>query len=76
MLDDSPLFSFWRLAPPDLRRQIGVYPENITTFLYFVPDGRSFLVISPTGYEIEDSSITTYADEILTSYLRKEYVDI
>lgn len=28
------------------------------------------------GYEIEDSSITTYAHEILTSYLRKEYVDI
>lgn len=47
MLDDSPLFSFWRLAPPDLRFQIGIYPENITMFLYFVPDGRSFLVISP-----------------------------
>lgn len=43
MLEDSPLFFFWRVAPPDLRYQIGVYPENITTFLYFVPDGMLFV---------------------------------
>lgn len=71
MLDDSPLLFFG-----------GLHRQTSATRLVFIPrTSRSFisspmvcclLVISSKGFAGEDSSITTYAHEILTSYLRKE----